>query len=112
MQQRSEETRSKILASAVKLFSARGFNAASVDVYLQRRRHQQRRLLSSFESKQALFLALLDGWLQTIDNAIETSKDKIVPETFVQMTEAFPYILKPQAKACPCSGILVAGQSR
>ncbi len=47
-----------------------------------------------FESKQALFLALLDNWLQTIDDAIAASKDKTAPETFEQMAEAFPYIFE------------------
>jgi AcrR family transcriptional regulator len=54
-----------------------------------------------FESKQALFLALLDGWLQTIDNAIEASKYKTVPETFMQLTEAFPYIFETAGEGLP-----------
>ncbi|MHB8777096.1 MAG: TetR/AcrR family transcriptional regulator [Anaerolineales bacterium] len=101
MQQRSEETRSKIIASAVKLFSARGFNAASVDYICKDAGISKGAFYHHFESKQALFLALLDGWLQTIDNAIETSKDKTVPETFVQMTEAFPYIFETASEGLP-----------
>jgi hypothetical protein len=44
---------------------------------------------------------LLDGWLQTIDNAIEASKDKNAPETFMQMTEAFPYIFETAGGGLP-----------
>ena len=40
----------------------------------------------------ALFLALLDGWLKTIDNAIEASRGLPVPETFQRIAESFPYI--------------------
>ena len=101
MQQRSEETRSKIIESAIKLFSSRGFNAASVDDICADAGISKGAFYHHFESKQALFLALLDGWLQTIDNAIEASKDKTAPETFVQMAEAFPYIFQSAGNHLP-----------
>ena len=101
MQQRSEETRAKIIESAIKLFSTRGFNAASVDDICKDAGISKGAFYHHFESKQALFLALLDGWLQTIDNAIEASKDKTVPETFTQMTEAFPYIFETAGGGLP-----------
>ena len=101
MQQRSEETRTKIISSAIKLFSTQGFNAASVDDICKDAEISKGAFYHHFESKQALFLALLDGWLQTIDTAIELSKDKTVPETFVQMTEAFPYIFATAGEGLP-----------
>jgi AcrR family transcriptional regulator len=101
MQQRSEETRAKILESAIKLFSARGFNAASVDDICRDAGISKGAFYHHFESKQALFLALLDGWLKTIDNAIEASKDKPVPEIFMQITEAFPYIFATANEGLP-----------
>jgi len=101
MQQRSEETRSKILESAIKLFSTRGFNAASVDDICKDAGISKGAFYHHFETKQALFLALLDGWLQTIDSAIEASKEMTVPETFMQMTEAFPYIFETAGEGLP-----------
>ena len=101
MQQRSEETRSKIIETAIKLFSTRGFNAASVDDICKDAGISKGAFYHHFESKQALFLALLDGWLQTIDNAIEASKDLTVPETFMQMTAAFPYIFETAGEGLP-----------
>lgn len=101
MQQRSEETRSKIIESAIKLFSTRGFNAASVDDICKDAGISKGAFYHHFETKQALFLALLDGWLQTIDTAIEASKDMTVPETFMQMTEAFPYIFETAGEGLP-----------
>jgi len=101
MQQRSEETRSRIIESAIKLFSTRGFNAASVDDICKDAGISKGAFYHHFESKQALFLALLDGWLQTIDNAIEASKDLTVPETFTQMTTAFPYIFETAGEGLP-----------
>ncbi|MBK7318184.1 TetR/AcrR family transcriptional regulator [Candidatus Villigracilis affinis] len=101
MQQRSEETRSRILGSAIKLFSARGFNAASVADICEDAGISKGAFYHHFESKQALFLALLDVWLQTIDNAIEASKDKTVPETFMLITEAFPFIFETAGEGLP-----------
>lgn len=101
MQHRSEETRSKIIESAIKLFSTRGFNTASVDEICADAGISKGAFYHHFESKQALFLALLDGWLKIIDSAIEASKDKTAPETFLQMTEAFPYIFETAGNHLP-----------
>ena len=101
MQQRSEETRTKITDSAIRLFSTRGFNTASVDDICEAAGISKGAFYHHFESKQALFLALLDGWLQAIDNAIEASKDKTAPETFTQMTEAFPAIFDTAGEGLP-----------
>jgi AcrR family transcriptional regulator len=101
MQQRSEETRSRILESSVKLFSERGFNAASVDDICTEAEISKGAFYHHFASKQALFLALLDGWLKIVDTAIEASKDKTAPETFMQMAEAFPYIFETAGNHLP-----------
>ena len=101
MQQRSEETRSRIIASAIKLFSTHGYNTASVGDVCADAGISKGAFYHHFKSKQELFLALLDGWLKTIDNAIEASKDKTVPETFMKLTEAFPYIFKSANEGLP-----------
>jgi AcrR family transcriptional regulator len=101
MQQRSEETRSRILEAAVKLFSNHGYNRASVDDICSEAGISKGAFYHHFESKQALFLALLDGWLQAIDKAIEASKDQTAPETFMQMTDAFPYVFATADEGLP-----------
>lgn len=101
MQQRSEETRTKILESAIKLFSNSGYNKASVDDICAEAGISKGAFYHHFKSKQELFLALLDGWLQNIDNAIEASKDLSAPETFMRMTEAFPYIFETAGDGLP-----------
>jgi AcrR family transcriptional regulator len=101
MQQRSEETRTKIMEAASKLFSNRGYNKASVDDICEEAGISKGAFYHHFKSKQALILALLDGWLQFVDNAIEASKDKTVPETFMQMTQAFPYIFESAGDNLP-----------
>jgi AcrR family transcriptional regulator len=101
MQQRSEETRTKIMESAIKLFSTNGYNKASVDNICAEAGISKGAFYHHFESKQALFLALLDGWLKNIDNAIEASKELTAPETFTQMSEAFPYIFETAGDGLP-----------
>jgi len=101
LQQRSEETKAKIMEAAIKLFSTRGYNKASVDDICQEAGISKGAFYHHFKTKQMLFLALLDGWLQVIDSAIEASKDKTAPETFMQMTEAFPFIFETAGDNLP-----------
>lgn len=101
MQQRSEETRTKIIESAINLFSVRGYTAASVDEICKAAGVSKGAFYHHFESKQVMFLALLDGWLKTIDNAIDASRDKSAPETFRQLTEAFPFIFQSAGNHLP-----------
>lgn len=101
MQQRSEETRSRILEAAVKQFSINGFNKASVDNICEQAGVSKGAFYHHFQTKQDVFLALLDGWLQTFDQAIDASKDRPVPETFQMMTEYFPYIFHSASDNLP-----------
>ncbi len=101
MQQRSEETRIKIMDAAIMLFSNHGYNKASVDDICEEAGISKGAFYHHFKSKQELFIALLDGWLQAIDNAIEASKDLSAPQTFMQMTTAFPYIFETAGDGLP-----------
>ncbi len=101
MQHRSEETRIQLINSAIKLFSTQGFNSASVDEICKDAGVSKGAFYHHFESKQALFLALLDGWLDNIDSAIEASREKSAPETFLQITEAFPFIFGSAGEHLP-----------
>jgi len=87
--------------SAVELFSNYGFGAASVDDICAEAGISKGAFYHHFESKQALFLALLDDWLKTIDNAIDASKDNTAPEAFIQIMQAFPYIFKSAGHHLP-----------
>lgn len=101
MQQRSEETKARILEAAVKQFSVSGYNKASVDNICEQAGVSKGAFYHHFQTKQDVFLALLDGWLQTFDQAIEASKDRPVPETFQMMTEYFPYIFQSASDNLP-----------
>lgn len=101
MQQRSEETRAHILEAAVKQFAVNGYNKASVDSICDQAGVSKGAFYHHFKTKQDVFLALLDGWLQTFDQAIEASKDRPVPETFQMMTEYFPYVFESASENLP-----------
>lgn len=101
MRQRSEETRARILEAAVKQFSVNGYNAASVDSICAAAGVSKGAFYHHFKTKQDVFLALLDGWLQTFDQAIEASKDLPVPETFQKLTAYFPYIFESAEENLP-----------
>ena len=101
MQQRSEETKARILEAAVKQFSVSGYNKASVDSICEQAGVSKGAFYHHFQTKQDVFLALLDGWLQTFDKAIEASKDQAVPETFQMMVEYFPYIFQSAGDNLP-----------
>lgn len=101
MQQRSEETRERITTAAIRLFSARGYNKASVNEICAEAGVTKGAFYYHFDSKQALFLALLDLWLKTFDQAVDASRSQTPPETFQRMTEAFPYIFRSASNNLP-----------
>ena len=101
MQKRGEETRNRIMDASVELFSERGFNLTSVDDICEKAGVSKGAFYHHFESKHALFLALLDSWLKNIDNAIKASRDKSVPETFELITQSFPYIFSSASGYLP-----------
>lgn len=101
MQQRSEETRARILDAAVKQFAVTGYNKSSVDDICEKAGISKGAFYHHFKTKQELFLALLDGWLTMLDQAIETTKHQPVPETFQKLTGYFPYIFESAGDNLP-----------
>lgn len=66
-QLRSEITRSRILAAAAACFAERGYDATGVAEICQQAGVSKGAFYHHFASKQALFSALLDDWLQALD---------------------------------------------
>ncbi len=93
MQKRSETTKARLLDSALKQFAARGYDATSVDDICGGASVSKGAFYHHFESKQALFLDLLNSWLAAIDAGLAGLKGATVPETLVAMTDLLPGIL-------------------
>jgi AcrR family transcriptional regulator len=89
-QQRSEETRERILDAAVKKFASAGYAAASVDEICAAAGVSKGAFYHHFPSKQSVFLALMQGWLGLIDAGMEGFRSGSVPETLVRMTDMLP----------------------
>jgi AcrR family transcriptional regulator len=92
MQQRSEETRTHILEAALKRFANHGYKAASIDQICTDAGVSKGAFYHHFPSKQAVFLALFEDWLGTIEAGFEVVRQPTAPETLLQMTRILPAI--------------------
>ncbi len=92
MQARSEETRTHILEAALRRFANHGYSAASVDEICAEAGVSKGAFYHHFPSKQALFLELLNEWLDTIDAKFQAARKNSVPETLLAFTEMLPGI--------------------
>lgn len=93
MQARSEETRQHLLEAALRRFAAQGYNAASVDDICRDAGLSKGAFYHHFPGKQAVFLALLEGWLASVDASLEAARQATIPATLMNMAEALPGIL-------------------
>jgi AcrR family transcriptional regulator len=66
-EQRSEETRNRILAAAESCFAHSGYDGTSVEQICQEAGVSKGALYHHFDSKQAIFLELLNRWLEAMD---------------------------------------------
>ncbi len=73
MQQRSEETRQRILSASEKLFAQVGFDAAGVSEICAAAGVSKGAFYHHFPTKLALFQALLDTWLAQLDAQLSDS---------------------------------------
>lgn len=93
MQKRSQQTRARILEAALQQFGGRGYAATSVDQICTRAGISKGAFYHHFASKQAVFLALLNDWLKTVDQGLESLHKPNVPRTLLTMGDILPGII-------------------
>ncbi len=94
MQQRSEETRSRILSSAQQAFARSGYDAASVNDICRSAGVSKGAFYHHFPAKQAVFLCLLENWLSDLEPRLAelSTGAQDVPAALVQMSAVFEHI--------------------
>jgi AcrR family transcriptional regulator len=71
VQQRSEETRNRILAAAVDLFALKGYDGTGVADICSAANVSKGAFYHHFQTKQAVFQALLADWLDQLDGELK-----------------------------------------
>jgi len=86
MQQRSEETKSRIMQTARQLFAQSGYDASGVAEICAAAGVSKGAFYHHFPSKQALFLSLLEEWLAALDTQLTPLLNSLqpVPQGLVQ----------------------------
>jgi AcrR family transcriptional regulator len=89
LQKRSVETRNRIQEAALTCFAEKGYEATGVAEICQVAKVSKGAFYHHFPTKQAIFLALLTGWLAELDARLfaEQTLDKPIPQTFANMAE-------------------------
>jgi AcrR family transcriptional regulator len=87
MQHRSEETRNRILEAATQLFSKTGYDATGVAEICQSAGVSKGAFYHHFPTKQAVFIELLNSYLNSIDNGFAAMRNqgKEIPQMILEM---------------------------
>jgi AcrR family transcriptional regulator len=73
-EERSQETRGRILAAAEQSFAERGYDTTSVDTICHAAGVSKGAFYHHFPSKSSVFIALLSTWLGTLDAQLATGR--------------------------------------
>jgi len=103
MQQRSEETRSRILQTARRLFAQTGYDASGVAEICAAAGVSKGAFYFHFQSKQTLFLSLLEEWLSTLDSQLTPLLHAAgsVPQSLVQAAGVTGMVFESAASQLP-----------
>jgi AcrR family transcriptional regulator len=103
MQNRSIETHNQILNTALSEFAAHGYEATSVSQICTSAGVSKGAFYHHFPSKQALFLELLNDWLDRIDLQIKSIRDQstTVPQALMTMTGLMENIYQAAGENLP-----------
>ena len=85
--QRSAQTKKSIMEAATSLFAREGYESTGVAEICERAGVSKGAFYYHFESKEAVFLALIDTWLNTLETTLNdvTYQAKSVPDGLLEM---------------------------
>lgn len=98
-----DETRAGILSAAQAAFGELGYDRASVAEVCRRAGVTKGAFYHHFESKQAVFLELLDHWLANMDARLDAFADQTsdVPAQLIAMTSVLEQVLTSAREQLP-----------
>ena len=76
-QQRSLDTREQIMTAAAELFCRTGYDATGVAEICSQAGVSKGAFYHHFPSKKDLFLAIVDKWLQGVNNLLSTMRSNL-----------------------------------
>lgn len=103
VQQRAEETRARILEAAAECFAQHGYEAASVADICERAGVSKGAFYHHFPSKQDLFMALLNDWLEALDASLRRVQAEAanVPDALRNMAGMVGFVLSSASERLP-----------
>ena len=89
MQQRSEETRNRILMAAINCFSSHGYDVTSVAEICEAAGVSKGAFYHHFPTKQGLFMTLMENWLSSLDGGFKLmlQQTENIPQALLQMAD-------------------------
>ena len=98
--QRREETRSAILSAATVCFSSGGFDGSGVAEICSRAGVSKGAFYYHFQSKEAVFLELLNTWLSGLEHSLEEAAGDAatIPESLMRMAGIMQGVLQADRK--------------
>lgn len=102
-QLRSIKTRARIINAAVAQFIRSGYEATSVDEICIAANVSKGAFYHHFSSKQALFLALLQDWVQELEQSLTAIGQEVewVPQRFERMAERLEQVFEQAGGQAP-----------
>jgi AcrR family transcriptional regulator len=103
MQNRSIQTRTRIIEAAMDLFSKNGFEVTSVSDICDKAGVSKGAFYHHFPSKQDIFQKGMEEWLDSIDRqmALVREVEVNVPEALTQMTQMLPEVYQAAMGGLP-----------
>lgn len=102
-EQRSEETRGRLLKAAETAFARSGYDGTGVSEICEAAGVSKGAFYHHFASKQDVFLALLNGWLAGLERELASLRDQAasVPDALQAMTAVVSVVLRDAGDQLP-----------